>query len=98
MKAIKTESTNTLLLGNSENVFDLPVTKVDFEDGTAGVESCWELSKEEIEEAIKTGRVYLLCLSYTHPPIAPAVYSILDERHESPTVEGYKNQQEGEQS
>jgi hypothetical protein len=90
MKAIKTESTNTVLLGNSENVFDLPVTGVDFEDGTVGVESCWELNKEEIEEVIKTGRVYLLCLSNTHPPIAPAVHSILDERHEAPTVEGYE--------
>ena len=90
MKAIRAESANTILLGNGGNVFDLPVTGVEFEDGSAGVESCWELSKDEIAEMTKTGRVYLLCFGNTHPPIAPAVYSILDERHESPTDEECK--------
>ena len=90
MKAIRAKSANTILLGNGQDVFDLPVTGIDFEDGTMGIESCWELNKEDIEEINKTGRVYLLCLSNTHPPIALAVYSILDERHESPTVEEYK--------
>lgn len=69
MKPIRTDTTNCILKGNSDNVDDLPVARFEFEDGVQAVESCWELSKEEIEQIVKTGKVYFLALGVTHPPI-----------------------------
>lgn len=31
--------------------------------------SCWKLTPEELAEIIKTGRVWLLVLGYTMPPV-----------------------------
>jgi hypothetical protein len=73
MKPIRTNTTNCILKGNNDNVDDLPVTRVQYGDGTPAVESCWELSKEEIDQVSKTGKLYFLCLGTTHPPILPKV-------------------------
>lgn len=70
MKPIATETTNLILKGNDDGVADLPVTCIEFEGGIVGVESCWQLSPEEIEEVVRTGKVYFLCLDHTHPPIS----------------------------
>ena len=74
MKPIRTNTTNCILKGNSDNVDDLPVTRFEYADGIAAVESCWQLSKGEIEQVVRTGNLYFLCLSNTHPPILPKVY------------------------
>lgn len=68
MKPIKTESTNCILKG-IEGVQDLPVTRLEYTDGVQAVESCWELSEEDKKKIAETGKIYLLCLSNTHPPI-----------------------------
>lgn len=73
MKPIITNTTNCILKGTSEDVQDLPVTRLEYRDGTHAVESCWELSKEEISQVVKTGKLYFLCLGNTHPPILPKV-------------------------
>jgi len=68
MNAVRTNTTNCILKGTGD-VQDLPVTRLEYQDKTIAVESCWELTKEEIKKINKTGKVYFLCLSYTHPPI-----------------------------
>jgi hypothetical protein len=69
LEAVRTSTTNCILKGCSEDVFDLPVTRLEYPDGTKAVESCWELSIEEIDEIARTGKIYFLCLGTTHPPI-----------------------------
>lgn len=82
MKAVATKHTNSILRAPEEqkdNVADLPITRVQFQDRTRAVESCWELSKEEIEEVMRTGRVYFVCMGDTHPPIVLRNKSLLEE-------------------
>lgn len=72
MKPIKTEHTNSVLKapeGQEDSVIDLPITRLCFEDGTHAVESCWQLSKKELEEVQKTGKIYFTCMGDTHPPV-----------------------------
>lgn len=71
MKPIKTVNSNSILRApeGSENVDDLAITRLVYEDGTHAVESCWQLSEEEFEIVKKTGKVYFLCIGQTHPPI-----------------------------
>lgn len=77
MRAIQTETTNFTLKGNNANVYDLPVTRVQFQDGQIAVESCWELSDQDLLEIIKTRRLYFCCLAPTHAPCSLDVYSVL---------------------
>lgn len=86
MKAIVTEHTNSVLMApenQRDEVADLPIARVQFQDGTRAVESCWELSKEEIEEVKRTGRIYFVCMGDTHPPIVLRDKSLLDEALEN---------------
>lgn len=71
MKPIKNENTNDVLLPpeGSEDIIPLPIARIVFSDGTQAVESCWELTEDEIQEIIKTKRIYFLSISRTHPPI-----------------------------
>lgn len=81
MKPITTEHTNSVLKvpeGQEKEVMDLPITRLKFGDGTRAVESCWELSKEELEEVKKTGRIHFTCIGNTHPPILLTTKSLLD--------------------
>lgn len=68
MKPIKTENSNSVLKGYGD-VADLPITRLEYEDGSHAVESCWELSKEELEKVKETGKIYFVCIGETHPPI-----------------------------
>lgn len=79
MRPVKTNTSNFVLIGKDENVVDLPVTRVQFDDGTIGVESCWELNDEELKEIVKTKRMYFCCLAPTHAPSALSVYSVIQE-------------------
>jgi len=81
MKPIETEHTNSILKappGQENEVMDLPITRLQFDDDLSGVESCWELSKEELDEVTRTGRVYFTCMGDTHPPILLTTKSLLD--------------------
>ncbi len=81
MKPIETEHTNSILKappGQENEVMDLPITRLNFDDGTRGVESCWKLSKEELDEVMRTGKVYFTCMGDTHPPILLTTKSLLD--------------------
>lgn len=57
MKPIKYEYCN--------DVLKAPIGK----DGVTGVESCWQLSDEELEEIKLTKRIYFIAIAETHPPI-----------------------------
>jgi hypothetical protein len=73
-----TNSTNaTLGVENDPNVKSVPVTRIQFSDGNLGVESCWELTDQEIKALIETRRMYLIFVGTTHPPVLPSVYSSL---------------------
>jgi len=80
MKPVKTEFTNSTLKApiGSENVVDLPITKLEYTDGPSAVESCWELSKEELDKVNETGKIYFACMGTTHPPILLSVKSLLE--------------------
>lgn len=67
MKVIETETTNTVF--TKEGCHDLPGTRFTYADGTPGVETCFELSPEELEELNKTGRIYLYMIGTTVPPL-----------------------------
>jgi hypothetical protein len=80
MKPIKTESSNAVLRApkDDDNIDDLPITKLEFLDGTHAIESCWEVSEEEIEIIKKTGKIYFLAEGDTHPPILLSAKSQLE--------------------
>lgn len=80
MKPIKNKNTNSILRApeGSKNVIDLPITRIKYEDGSHAVESCWELSKEELEKVKETGKVYFVCMGDTHPPILLSAESQLE--------------------
>ena len=67
MKVIKTETTNTVFIADACQ--ELPGTRFTYEDGTPGVETCFELTPEELELLNKTGRIYLYMIGTTVPPL-----------------------------
>lgn len=78
MKPILTDTSNLVLKGpKGSDVMDLPVTLITYGDGQKGVESCWQLSPEELEEVKRTGNIYFICMAPTHPPICLSPYSSL---------------------
>lgn len=80
MKPVKTEFTNSALTSpeDSTNVDELPITRLVLHDGCPAVESCWELSKEELKKVKETGKIYFACMGITHPPILLSVKSLLE--------------------
>lgn len=78
MKPITTSTTNCILKGTSPDVLDLPVTRFTIGD-TPAVESCWKLSKEELDKIMTTGKVYFSIYGNTHPPICLSVDPIVEE-------------------
>jgi hypothetical protein len=69
MIPVKTETTNCILKGTSPDVMDLPVTRYHTDDGIPAVQSCWQLSDDELQEVIKTGVIHFSIYGNTHPPI-----------------------------
>lgn len=68
MKPVKTETCNAVY--TLEGCRDLPVTKyTNVDNGERGVESCWELSPEEIKKIQETGKVYLYIQGTVVPPV-----------------------------
>ena len=75
MKPKQTETTNTNFI--ADGCFDLPGTKYILEDGTPGIETCWELTDEEIQEITKNKCVFVCMLGQTVPPMNISVHSLL---------------------
>lgn len=75
MKPIKRKTTNTIF--KRPDCFDLPGTKYKYEDETPAIETCWQLSKEELEKVKKTGKIYIQQEGETLPPMAVSASSVL---------------------
>lgn len=75
MKPIVTENTNVKYTGRGFG--DLPATLFQNADGNTELETCWELTDEEIEIITKNRRVYLYFLGRSVPPVAIEAKSIL---------------------
>jgi hypothetical protein len=68
MKPVKTETCNAVY--TLEGCNDLPVTKyVNEANNEEGVESCWELTPDEIKQIQETGKVYLYIQGNVVPPV-----------------------------
>lgn len=57
----------------------ISVFKGQTQTGLPVVVSCWKLTKDELEEINRTGRVYLTVLGFTMPPVTLDVKSPLKE-------------------
>ena len=68
MTPVKTEYANIIF--TAEGCKDLPGTLAVNENGTHEIETCWELSPEELEQVNKTGRIYLYVVGRSIPPVA----------------------------
>lgn len=68
MKPVKTETTNAVY--TLASCHDLPVTKyINAATNEEGVESCWELTSDEIKQIQETGKVYLYIQGQHVPPV-----------------------------
>lgn len=76
MKPVKTDTTNTIF--TAEKCFDLPGTRYRYEDGSPGIETCWKLTDEEIEEIAKNKCVFVYVLGETIPPMFVASHSSIE--------------------
>lgn len=80
MKPVKTKLTNTIF--KRPDCFDLSGTKYKYDDGTPAIETCWELSDEELEKVIKTKKIYVQQEGETLPPMALSANSVLADGEE----------------
>lgn len=53
------------------------------DNGTPVVISCWKPTAEEMEEIQRTGRIWILVMGTTMPPIAPTGHKPFQESGES---------------
>ena len=68
MKPISTDTTNAVY--TLEGCNDLPVTKyMNVDNKEEGVESCWELTPDEIKQVQETGKIYLYIQGNVVPPV-----------------------------
>lgn len=68
MIPVKTDYANIVF--TAEGCRDLPGTLAVNEKGIPEVETCWELSDEELAQVIKTRRIFLYTVGRTVPPMA----------------------------
>lgn len=54
-----------------DEVHPLSVWRGPMTDGTPVVISCWKPTIEEMEEIKKTGRIWIMVMGYSMPPILP---------------------------
>lgn len=80
MRPVTDKHANSILRApdGSTDVVDLPITRLEYKNGVTAIESCWELSDEELEIIKKTKKVYFICQGSTHPPILLQAKSELD--------------------
>ncbi|HHV13217.1 MAG TPA: hypothetical protein GXX75_23365 [Clostridiales bacterium] len=79
MIPIKTETTNCIMKGNAPDVMDLPVTMYVTEDGIPAMQSCFELSEDELQEINRTGKLYFSLYGNAHPPICLSTVPFVEE-------------------
>lgn len=79
MIPVKISTTNCMLKGTAPGVMDLPVTKYEYTDGVPAVQSCRQLSEEELQEIIRTGKIYFSVWGSTHPPICLSTTPFVEE-------------------
>ena len=93
MKPIETETTNAVY--TLEGCNDLPVTKYNnISNGEPGVESCWELTPEEIDRVQATGRIYLYIQGNIVPPVLITTESMVvfpDEKRKCTMTDCFYN-------
>ena len=51
----------------------LSVLRTQTDGGRPVVISCWKLTKDEVDELLRTGRVWLLIMGLTMPPVSLTV-------------------------
>lgn len=61
---------NLLPPSGDNDCMELPVYKGKSPRGETFYISCWKLTKPELEELLKTGKVYVFVYGGGHPPIA----------------------------
>lgn len=86
MKPVSTGTTNTVFI--KKGCEDLPATEFVLQEDkkTMGIETCWELDEDELEQLNKTKRIYL----YISGKIVPPMY-LTTESQILNVVEGGKN-------
>ena len=72
MKPVEFEEMNVTYAKDQPEYLPLPVYRT--VDGE--VTSCWELSQEEIEQVMKTGKIYLTMLTFNQP-LQPILLSLM---------------------
>lgn len=63
------KGSNLVMKGNGNEVGDLPVLAHKLRGGGHSFTSCWELSREELGEVLRTGRLYVTFLAPAHPAL-----------------------------
>lgn len=80
MEPIRTETTNAVF--TKEGCFDLPGTRYEYEDEECGVETCWQLTEEEIQRVARDGRIYVYMMGQTVPPMSLSTETCIKLRGE----------------
>lgn len=76
MKPVMTDETNGIFI--HEDFPDLPGTRChDPETGKDYVETCWEMSPEELKRVQETGRVYILVVGHDVQPMTVSTESMI---------------------
>lgn len=70
---------NTNITFTAEGCEDLPATVMQYGDGAQAIETCWELSPEDLAEVNRTGKVYLRVIGAGQPPVCLATKSDLED-------------------
>ena len=73
MIPVKTDYANIVF--TAEGCKDLPGTLAVNEDGHPEVETCWELSEEELAQVMQTRRIFLYTMGRSVPPMMLATES-----------------------
>jgi len=74
MKAVEFEYQSDIIEKDSEVYLPLPLLRFD-NDPHGTIITCWEMSEEERDEFLKTGRLYVSLLTF-NKPISPMSLSV----------------------
>jgi hypothetical protein len=84
-KVVEFPEQNAVFTGNGKNIVDLPC----FMDGQMTI-ACWEPSKEDLANLVKTGKIYVGQMNYGEPLQPQALW------FESPFFNGGEQCEAGE--
>ena len=70
MQPVSFPEETTIISCNNPEVEPLPVAISHYPDGTPASISCWKLTQEELEDLLRTKRIYLIVSSTTHPIVS----------------------------